>query len=167
MRRAPFWRQRAAPEPSAAPIRFSLATPEYAGLTHLSPHRVLYGEKLYPSAAHLLEAHKYLGVREDLAERVRGARDLPELNGLAAGLQHHARRDWEHVILDKMEDVLYRKFMQHPDLRDLLLNTGVADLVYAEAADSFWGEGPLGQGANELGRALVRVRERLRHEGEE
>lgn len=64
-----------------------------------------------------------------------------------------------------MEDVLYRKFRQHPDLLNLLLNTGVAELVYNEVRDDFWGVGQTGQGANELGKALVRVRERIRAEG--
>lgn len=63
-----------------------------------------------------------------------------------------------------MEDVLYLKFIQHSDLRNLLLGTGFADLIYAEVADEFWGEGLEGQGANQLGRALMRVRERLRRE---
>lgn len=54
--------------------------------------------------------------------------------------------------------------MQHPDLMARLLKTGIAELIYAEANDSFWGEGPAGQGANELGQALMRVRERLQDE---
>jgi predicted NAD-dependent protein-ADP-ribosyltransferase YbiA (DUF1768 family) len=64
-----------------------------------------------------------------------------------------------------MEEVLYLKFKQHPDLRALLMNTGIADIIYAEASDPFWGSGPLGEGANRLGKALVQVRERLKSEG--
>lgn len=64
-----------------------------------------------------------------------------------------------------MDEVLYTKFVQHPDLRKLLLSTGVSELCYSDRHDSFWGDGPLGRGANELGRALERVRERLISEG--
>jgi ribA/ribD-fused uncharacterized protein len=64
-----------------------------------------------------------------------------------------------------MYEVLYLKFRQHPNLRDLLLNTGRADIIYAEPSDAFWGEGVAGQGTNQLGKALVGVRERLRAEG--
>lgn len=64
-----------------------------------------------------------------------------------------------------MEDVLYLKFKQHPALRTLLLHTGLVDIIYMDE-NSYWGEGPLGEGANELGKALVRVRDRLRQEGE-
>ena len=64
-----------------------------------------------------------------------------------------------------MEEVLYLKFKQHPDIRHLLMSTGVAPIIYAEADNAHWGDGPQGQGSNELGKALVRVRDRLRAEG--
>ena len=59
-----------------------------------------------------------------------------------------------------MDDVLYQKFLQHADLRTLLRNTFPADLLYVEPGDPFWGEGA-GTGMNELGKSLMRVRERL------
>lgn len=64
-----------------------------------------------------------------------------------------------------MDEVLYHKFVQHPNIRALLMGTGVAQLVFSDLSDPFWGDGSLGQGANELGKALVRVRDRLRAEG--
>ena len=63
-----------------------------------------------------------------------------------------------------MDEVLYLKFLQHGDLRALLLNTYPAELVYVESEDLFWGDGA-GAGMNELGKSLMRVRERLRIEG--
>ncbi len=63
-----------------------------------------------------------------------------------------------------MDDVLYLKFRQHGDLRAQLLNTYPAELVYVESADGFWGDGA-GMGQNELGKSLIRVRERMRAEG--
>ena len=61
-----------------------------------------------------------------------------------------------------MDEVLYLKFQQHVDLRTLLLNTIPADLVYVQSDDPFWGDGA-GVGMNELGKSLMRVRERLRN----
>lgn len=71
------------------------------------------------------------------------------------------------VSFSQMEDVLYKKMQQHPDLRSLLMGTGMADIVYSDANDSFWGDamGPAGPGQNHLGKMLVRVRENLRHHG--
>ena len=62
-----------------------------------------------------------------------------------------------------MEDVLYAKFKQHPDLRMMLLGTGTAELEYADV-DSYWGSGADGTGSNQLGKVLTRVREQLRED---
>jgi predicted NAD-dependent protein-ADP-ribosyltransferase YbiA (DUF1768 family) len=59
-----------------------------------------------------------------------------------------------------MDEVLYLKFRQHGDLRTLLLATYPSKLVYVESGDPFWGDGA-GQGMNELGKSLTRVRERM------
>lgn len=63
-----------------------------------------------------------------------------------------------------MDDVIYEKLLQHPGLRAMLLDTGLADIIFSDA-DIYWGEGPLGNGANQLGQSLMRVRDRLRAEG--
>ncbi|EJD01691.1 DUF1768-domain-containing protein [Fomitiporia mediterranea MF3/22] len=148
-------------------IRFDQDTPGYGGLSHVSPHRVFYDGKLYPTAAHLFEAHRFLGRRNDLAKRVRKTQTLPELDALLRNISEHTRHDWEEILFSKMEDVLYRKLAQHPDLRELLLDTGIAEIVYADASDPFWGTGEHEEGENELGKTLMRVRERLRYEAAE
>jgi predicted NAD-dependent protein-ADP-ribosyltransferase YbiA (DUF1768 family) len=62
-----------------------------------------------------------------------------------------------------MDDVLYHKFRQHGDLRALLFSTYPAELAFVEPRDQFWGDGE-GASLNELGKSLMRVRERLRVE---
>ena len=59
----------------------------------------------------------------------------------------------------QLEEVLYHKFVQHPHLRGMLMRTGYAPLVYQEPDASL-----VDASVNALGRALVRVRERLREE---
>ena len=63
-----------------------------------------------------------------------------------------------------MDEVLYLKFRQHSDLRALLLGTYPAELIYVESGDVFWADGA-GAGLNELGKSLMRVRDRFRAEG--
>lgn len=68
------------------------------------------------------------------------------------------------AFVAQVDEVLYQKFRQHEDLRLLLIGTGTAELIYADSNDGFWDTGPGGDGSNELGKALMRVRERLMRE---
>ncbi|CCM03340.1 uncharacterized protein FIBRA_05469 [Fibroporia radiculosa] len=138
---------------------------ELAGLIHWSPHRVHYNSKSYPTAFHLLEAMKFIDHRPDIAERIRTSGSVEEARAVSVASHHDMRPDWENVLLDKMDEILYQKMIQYPTLRAVLLSTDIADLVFNDRNDNFWGDGPLGQGANQLGKALVRLRERLKAEG--
>ncbi|KAM5542432.1 hypothetical protein V8D89_003891 [Ganoderma adspersum] len=135
------------------------------GLLHFSLDKVHYGHRSYPTGVHLFEALKFLGGgRDDLAERVRGCGTPEEAVAVAEGLREYWRGDWEEVKLEMLENVLYTKFVQHATLRQMLMATGGADLVFADP-DVVWGDGGIGQGLNLLGRALMQVRARLRAEG--
>lgn len=63
-----------------------------------------------------------------------------------------------------MEEVLFRKFTQHADLRERLLATNNSRLIYSDPSDNFWGSGLDNRGTNELGKALERVRNKIRGE---
>ncbi|KAH9939960.1 hypothetical protein B0H21DRAFT_710966 [Amylocystis lapponica] len=135
-----------------------------ASLLHHSPYSVHYANRQWPSALHLLEGLKFLDAHPDIAEDIRHA-STEEVTQISTDEQRYVRPDWEQVVRHLADDVLYQKFIQHPQVRALLMGTGTADLIYSTSHDPFWGDGTLGQGANELGQALVRVRERLRTEG--
>ncbi|KAF9000293.1 hypothetical protein BDQ17DRAFT_685197 [Cyathus striatus] len=141
-------------------IRFD-QTSQYAGFLNHSPHRVLYNNKTYPSATHLHEAMKYIENRPEIAEFIRTCPNIHDVYPLSAQYQQYQRADWGQLFMSLMEEVLFLKFRQHPDLRALLLKTGEAILRYADGKDPFWGEGPDGSGRNELGKALMKVRRKL------
>jgi N-glycosidase YbiA len=61
-----------------------------------------------------------------------------------------------------MENVLFLKFSQNADLRQLLGDTGDKRLIYNDPDDEYWSIGRDGQGRNCLGILLERVRDRLR-----
>ncbi|KDQ64093.1 hypothetical protein JAAARDRAFT_116903 [Jaapia argillacea MUCL 33604] len=150
-------------QPPPTPIRFSQDSPHRSFLPN-SSHRILYRDRLFPTVLHLLEAFKFLDDRDDLAEHLRMCEDVVVMNENSRRLEHLARPGWGNHVLEWMDEALYLKFTQHADLRDLLLNTGSADLVFASTTDPIWGDGPDGQGANFLGKALMRLRDRLRIE---
>lgn len=64
-----------------------------------------------------------------------------------------------------MEEVLYLKFTQHEDLREELISTHPAQLIWGAKRDALFGIGHDGKGRNELGKLLMSVRDRLKDEG--
>ena len=58
---------------------------EFSGLLHYSLHSVLYEDRSYPTALHLIEAWKFLPHRPDLAERIRQCERVEQLNSIIVG----------------------------------------------------------------------------------
>lgn len=140
------------------------------GFTTFSPHKILYKKRLYPTAEHLYQAMKFLpskskGGDEGIAERIRTISQHPR-DAVLEGRRYNkqARSDWKEMRTVWMDEIMYMKFIQHPDLRHELISTHPAELVFASSADDFWGVGPQNGGRNELGQSLVRVRARILRE---
>jgi len=71
------------------------------------------------------------------------------------------RKGWEDVRIGVMEDIQMAKFKQHPELAEKLIATGDAELTYNnECGDTYWGVFN-GEGENNLGKVLMRVRTKL------
>src|SRR6267142_3764053 len=114
-----------------------------------------------------------------LAEQIRR---LPTARMAQQEARKQAQRqsaDWLDVNVAMMDEVLAEKFSQHRSLRHMLRNTGSRELIedspvcvqlsspgfrgsICSQIDWFWGIGSDGRGRNELGKALMRLRERLK-----
>lgn len=57
-------------------------------------------------------------------------------------------KDWESVKDSIMHEAVLAKFIQHPDLRAVLLGTGDAAIVEQSENDDVWGDGADGSGRN-------------------
>lgn len=140
------------------------------GFTTFSPHKILYRKQLYPTAEHLYQSMKFLpskgrGGEPALAERIRTISQHPA-DAVLEGrqLNKQARPDWKEMRTKWMDEIMYMKFAQHPNLRHELINTHPSELIFASPHDAFWGVGPELQGRNELGQSLGRVRTRILRE---
>jgi len=136
--------------------------PHY-GFTNFSPHPVVFNGKKYPTSEHLFQSFKFQGHRPNLAEHIRTCSERPSVAfSEARRFQPEVRPDWMKVNVQKMDETLWHKFTQHSDLKEELLSTGDAELVEDSDKDAFWGVGSDRRGRNELGKALERLRTRLR-----
>ncbi|KAH8996598.1 DUF1768-domain-containing protein [Lactarius akahatsu] len=143
------------------PIYFYDSDKPYYEFTSFSDHPVEYHGRSYRTAEHLFQALKFMNTNPALAERIRMLPTARMAQQEAKKQIRHQRVDWLEVNVAMMEKVLEVKFKQHRHLRNLLRSTGSRELIEDSPIDWFWGIGSDGHGRNELGKALIRLRERL------
>ncbi|KAG1743472.1 hypothetical protein EDB19DRAFT_1633326, partial [Suillus lakei] len=131
--------------------------------TNFSYHEIKYEGKVYPTSEHLFQSFKFIGDNKHLAEQIRlcGSNPMAAFNE-ARHLKKYVRADWLDKNVKEMEKAIRYKFEQHNTLKILLLTTGNAHMVEDSPTDYFWGIGATRTGRNELGKALVRLREEFR-----
>lgn len=134
----------------------------YGEFSNFSPHAIKMKGKVWPTVEHYFQAQKFAGTEHEqiirkLASPMNAAR-------MGRNRKLPLRPDWEGVKETIMREALVAKFIQHPELRDLLLETGDATLVEHTTNDRYWADGGDGTGKNRLGLLLMEVREEFRAE---
>ena len=127
---------------------------QFAFLSNFYACPVEYEGLIYPSSENAFQAAKTLNMK---------ARKAFTLKEMTPGMSKHLGRaitmrlDWDSVKLSVMEHILSNKF-RDPKLRQLLLDTGNAELIEGNTwNDTFWGVCE-GKGNNFLGKALMNLR---------
>ena len=72
--------------------------------------------------------------------------------------------DWDFLKRDIMRECCMAKFLQHPELRKQLMETGTEELIEDSPIDWYWGCGKDGTGQNVLGQVLMEIRQYLQGE---
>lgn len=130
----------------------------YFEFTNFALYPITMDGKSWPTTEHYFQAQKHAG--SAFEEEVRQA-DGPR-QAFNLGRSRPARPDWLMVRDAVMHRAVEAKFIQHSDLRRLLLSTEDAELIEHTVNDAYWGDGGDGRGQNMLGRILMKVREELR-----
>lgn len=134
-------------------------TKEYSFLSNFYGCFIHYMGLRFPSVEHAFQAAKSLD--PDIRWQFQYCRSAGEAK--QRGKMVELRPDWEEVKVQVMTDLIRDKF-QCPELKQKLLDTGYAHIEEGNNhGDKFWGT-VKGQGRNELGKILMKVREELRNE---
>ncbi len=72
------------------------------------------------------------------------------------------KKNWDRIKDNVMYDIVYAKFNQHEELKNLLLSTTDSILIEHTENDHYWGDGGDGSGKNRLGKILVKVRDKIK-----
>ena len=145
-------------------IKFSRATDQYGCFSNFYNCKVTYDGFTYANSESAFQAQKTLSVDERRKFLNVSPKDSKRL-----GRNVKLREDWEEVKYDVMVGVVYAKFSQHDDLKEILLSTGDEELIENTTGwhDNIWGNCDCARcknkiGTNLLGKALMEVREKLK-----
>lgn len=128
---------------------------EYFFLSNFYPVEIKLDGIVYPNAEAAFQAQKTL----DVEERRKFSMLKNPVQAKRLGRKVKLRDDWEEVKLDIMTEVVSQKFLQHPHLIEMLLQTGDEELVEGNKwGDRFWGVCK-GKGENHLGKILMKIRD--------
>lgn len=135
---------------------------DFAFMSNFFKCKVTYNGLTYATNENAYQAQKTLDedIRKEFTTMEPG-------NAKKRGRLLDLRPEWEDVKIDIMREIVKAKFDQHPDLAELLLNTGNRLIVEGNVwKDTFWGVSR-GKGKNWLGRILMETRNELRSNKEE
>lgn len=135
---------------------------EFAFLSNFYDCRISFGGAEYANSEAAFQAMKCANP----ADRRPFQYDCPPNIAKRMGRTVNLRSDWEEIKDDVMRDVLYAKFIQHPELMTKLLATGDAELIEGNHwHDQYWGSCKCPKhkdipGQNKLGKMLMGIRDR-------
>ena len=128
---------------------------KYFFLSNFYPVEIKLDGIVYPNAETAFQAQKTL----DVGERRNFSMLKEPVQAKRLGRKVKLRDDWEEVKLDIMTEIVSQKFLQHPHLIEMLLQTGDEELVEGNKwNDRFWGVCK-GKGENNLGKILMKIRD--------
>lgn len=137
-------------------IRFYEPDESYGFLSNFFPAPVVIDGEYWSSTEHAYHAQKFTDVA--LQQKILSAKTPRDAFKLSRELAAYVRKDWALVRYDIMHFVVMEKFLQHPNLRQLLTETAPAILIENSPCDSYWGAGENDKGENKMGLILMSVR---------
>ena len=128
---------------------------KYRFLSNFYLCEVLFEGIKYPSSEHAYMASKTTDTQlKKLISTISKPSDAKKF-----GRKIALRKNWDSIKLDYMENILRVKFSV-PILRENLNSTKNRVLIEGNNwGDTFWGESPLGNGENNLGKILMKIRD--------
>ena len=135
----------------------------YGCFSNFSLHPIEINDIYWATVEHYYQAQKFVGSPdEDSIPLIHAASTPEDAAALGRCSTRQIRADWEIVKTQVMREAVLLKFLNHSDIRKILLSTGSELLVEDSPNDYFWGCGANKTGQNHLGKILMSVREELR-----
>ena len=166
-------------EPEPEPVLFSGADEskgEYRDFSNLSNHVVEIDGTKYPSVEHYYQAMKATEFKdEDTLKKILKTKTSKAVKALGNKVKDFNEEVWNSKRDEVMEKGVRAKFVQHPELRKKLQETGDKQIGFADARDLYWSIGTSvtqekakspskWRGQNKLGKILMDLRKKFNEE---
>jgi len=126
--------------------------------TYLSPfsaHEVLVRGVVYKTAEH---AYQTLRMKDAARENIAASSSPLEAWRRAQTAKEQGMLDESVDKFSLMGEIFRAKLAQHSDVREVLLETGDAELLKVYDTDYYWGTGADGSGENQMGKLWMKLR---------
>jgi N-glycosidase YbiA len=150
---------------SGEAIYFYSKTTAYFELSNFSPHGFQLDGAYWQTVEHYFQAQKF-PAQPAYQDKIRQARSPKDAKALGRSRKVPVRPDWEEVKDEVMRRALRAKFLAHPELTAMLLETEARELIENAPSDYYWGCGQTGTGKNRLGCLLMELRAALKVDAE-
>ncbi len=141
-------------------IKFYSVNQTYGEFSNFAPYPIKLKGKMWATSEHYFQAQKFVGTPHEA--KIRKAASPMKAAELGRTRKVRIRQNWDHIRDNVMYEALQAKFSQHPELKQLLLETGDKILIEHTENDDYWGDGGNGKGKNKLGKLLMKLREALK-----
>lgn len=146
-------------------IYFSDVDQPFGEFSNFSNHAVYLERLIWQTTEHYYQAAKYTDL--SIQNEIRLAVSPVLAKEISRYHSQYIASNWDEIKETVMLEAVGAKFIQHPELKSLLISTQNKKIIELSKNDSFWGDPGDGSGKNKLGSILMAVRENIsRKEGE-
>lgn len=131
----------------------------YFALHNFSAHSILYKDILYHTVEHAYHSSKFDD--ENIKKEIQNAKSPLLAHELGLKYKSGRKSDWDQIKVDVLYEIIKEKVSQHEEVKNTLLSTGDDEIVEDNPNDEFWGNGKDGNGQNNTGKILMRIRREL------
>jgi ribA/ribD-fused uncharacterized protein len=129
-------------------------------LSPFSAHRIEIWGEVFPTVEHAYQASRIMpGPERD------NIKNAPSpMDAWREGQKYKNNPDLQVQNFDKnavMEELFRAKLAQHPDIVDILRESGDSELLKVYDTDYYWGTGADGSGENKMGKLWMKLRDEL------
>lgn len=143
---------------------------EYRNFSNMSEHRIDVDGIQYPTVEHYFQAMKAKEFKdEEMEEKIVKAKTAKAVKAMGKKIKNFVKEVWDAKRDEIMRIGVRAKFVQHPELRKQLLETGERMIGEADARNLYWGIGTAvtseksknpekWRGQNKMGKLLMDLR---------